>query len=52
MRQFDRSVNGGPELSSLPPASAVEVIESVQSFCMSVCLFVNTLSLTAGPFDL
>ena len=34
----------------LPPASAVEVIESEPSVCVSVCLSVNTL--TAKPFDL
>ena len=33
----------------LPPASAVEVIESEPSFCVSVCLSVSTL--TAEPFD-
>ena len=33
----------------LPPASAVEVIESVLSVCLSVCPSVSTL--TAEPFD-
>ena len=34
----------------LPPASAVEVIESVPSVCLSVCPSVSTL--TSEPFDL
>ncbi len=34
----------------LPPASVVEAIEAEPSFCVSVCLYVSTL--TAELFDL